>query len=882
MDFARRRSHDRFGMGMMPTGTVTFLFTDIEGSTKLLQQLGPAYGAVQDDHMRLMRRAIAEGEGVELRTEGDAFFAVFPSAPGAVRAAVAAQRSLASHPWSHGRPLRVRMGMHTGEGILGGDDYLGIDVNRAARIAAAGHGGQVLLSDATRSVVEHDLPSGVTFRDLGKHRLKDLADLVHLYDLVIDDLPFEFPPLKTLEAPVVLPLQPTSFVGREQLLAALIDLLDDARLVTLTGPGGTGKTRMAVEAARRRVERFPDGTYFVDLSTITDPRVVPHGIAGALRLRVESGLGILDLITQHLRERSVFLVLDNFEQVVEGAGVVSAILTAAPGVRVIATSRAPLGLSGEHELPIPPLGLPDADADPVALQQSEAVALFAERAALVDPAFRLTDEIVPVVAEICIRLDGLPLAIELAASRVRVLPPGALLAQLDRALPVLVGGPRDVPARQRTLRDAIAWSYDLLDEADRAFFRRVSVFAGGWSFEAATPVANPEAELGDPLARHETLLQHSLVQRTSDEPRFRMLETIREFGLERLDESGETDDVRNRHAEVFVAMAEEAEPHLTAPDQRPWLDLLSREHDNIRAVLTWAVDHDRGEVALRLGAALWRFWYGRGHMEEGRRWLDAALNLASSAPRTEVRARALTAFGGIAYWQSDFEDADAAYQEALDIIEELGQRSLLVEAWFNLAETKGVMGHPEEAFDLITRSLELARGLGDRRGEAWALWGLSGGSLFGGDLDAAQRFGEESLRAFEAIGTDSWGVGNALAMLADFAAMRGDPLEARELALRGIDAWQDQGNATAIALQLRFLAIAANAAGKHERAVILAGAAAVLREKAAARIPDAFFPFREPRDEAADVLDPETLERLWAEGRGMTIEEALAIAREEW
>ncbi|MFN2589307.1 MAG: adenylate/guanylate cyclase domain-containing protein, partial [Actinomycetota bacterium] len=363
----------------LPTGAVTFLFTDIEGSTKLLQELADGYGLVQEDHMRLMREAIASGGGREIRTEGDSFFAVFPTPMGAMQAAVGAQRAFFSHPWPHGRPLRVRMGMHTGEGRLGGDDYLGIDVNRAARIAAAGHGGQVLISEATRAVVEDAVPEGVSLRDLGGHRLKDLAHPEHVWDVVIAGLPSEFPPLKTLDAPVYLPAPVTSFIGRQGFLADLTGLLDGTRLVTLTGPGGTGKTRLAVEGALRLAGNFPDGTYFVDLSAIRDPRLVPDTIASALRLRPEGG-PVLEVVTDHLRDRTVLLVLDNFEQVVEGADAVATILRAAPRVRALATSRAPLGISGEREVPVPPLETPDPEGDPETLRRSEAVTLFAERA----------------------------------------------------------------------------------------------------------------------------------------------------------------------------------------------------------------------------------------------------------------------------------------------------------------------------------------------------------------------------------------------------------------------------------------------------------------------------------------------------------------------
>jgi predicted ATPase len=550
----------------------------------------------------------------------------------------------------------------------------------------------------------------------------------------------------------------------------------------------------------------------------------------------------------------------------------------------LATSRVPLGVSGERELPVPPLETREEGADSQALRRNDAVRLFAERAASVDPGFSLTDEIVPIVAEIVARVDGLPLAIELAAARARIFPPASLLEHLNERLPVLVGGPRDAPARQRTLRGAIAWSYDLLTEEVASFFRRLSVFAGGWTLDAATAVANPSGELGDDTHLLEALLQNSLALRvTGDpEPRFRMLETIREFGLETLSQTEEAEAIRRRHADQFLALSEEAEPHLTSSDQQQWLDELTREHDNLRAALGWAIEGDHGEIALRVGAALWRFWYGRGHIEEGRRWLEAALALPSAQERSTYRARAFTALGGVSYWQSDFEVSDSAYEDALAMFVEHNDERAKVEALFNVAMTKEMKGQPELAESLFGQSLELARRLGDRGGEAWALWGLSGAHMFGGDVAGAWDLSEQSRLLFEEIGVDTWGLGNALAVQADLAALRADHTQARDLALRGIDLWEDQGNALVIALQIRFLAIAAIGAGKPERAARLAAAAAAVLEKVAGKLPEAFFPFRDPGEAAAEVLDPETFDRLWAEGSALSLEEAVAYAREEW
>ncbi|HEX8100768.1 MAG TPA: adenylate/guanylate cyclase domain-containing protein, partial [Actinomycetota bacterium] len=861
-----------------------FFFTDIEGSTNHAREFGPRWPEVLEEHHAILRTAIRDAGGVDVRTEGDAFFAVFRSQSDAVRAAVTAQRELAQHQWPEDRSVRVRMGMHTGEGRLAGDDYVGLDVHRAARIAAAGHGGQVLLSEATRALLGDSLADDVTLQDLGQHRLKDFDDPQPIYQLVIEGLPAEFPPLKTLEIPSNLPSQFTSFVGRERELRQVTDLLGRSRIVTLTGPGGSGKTRIAVEAAARLGDRFPGGTYFVDLSPITDPTAVPDAIASSLRLRRESGIPILEVVCDHLRDRRALLVMDNFEQVLRGAETVSGVLRAAPHVESLVTSRAPLGLAGEQEIPIPPFEVPHLNGDLEALRQNDAVMLFADRAVAVNPQFSLSDEVLPPVAEICSRLEGLPLAIELAASRVRLLPLHRMLEQLDHRLPVLVGGPRDAPERQRTLRGAIAWSYDLLDEHLQRFFRRLAVFAGGWTFDAADRVANPNAELGPTLELLDLLVQHSLVQPILDDPdgRFRMLETIREFGVERLEESDEAEPARRRHAERFLSLVEEAEPFLVGPEQRKWLDLIGREQDNLRAALAWTIGADQGEIAMRLGAAAWRFWYARAHLEEAHRWLASALNLPTSARRTRHRARCLTGLGGITYWEGDFETSDACYEEALSIYRDAGDPAPVVEATFNLSCTKAVKGDVTAAMGLIQESLETARRLGDKRGEAWAIWIQAASLMFAGDVEAARALNRESVRLFEEIGDDTWGLGNAYAGQAGLSAMSGDPEEARRQILLAIDIWEDQGNALVTASQLNFLGIAAIGAGHYERAVKLSAFARAIKDKVGGNVPDAFFPFRDPKDSGSDVLDDETIDRLWAEGQRMTLEEAIAYAREDW
>src|SRR6266540_2992825 len=466
-------------MAELPTGTVTFVFTDIEGSTRLLQELGDRYAAVRDEQASIVRRAIADCNGVEVSTGGDSFFLVFRSPAGAVQAAVAAQRSLATHDWPHSGPVRVRIGIHTGEGVPGGDDYVGIDVNRAARIAEAAHGGQVLISDATRALVERALPEGTALRDLGDHRLKDIVHPEHLHELVIEGLPADFPPPRTLDArPNNLPVQLTSFIGREDEISRIGQLLGRTRLLTLTGAGGTGKSRLALQVAAQVLTEFKDGGFFVDLSSLTDPALVPSAVARALEVPEAAGRSVLEAVKDHLRDKELLLVVDNFEQVEEAGPVIEDLLTAAPKLKVVVTSRVVLSLRGEQEYVVPPLEPPDPDRlpDVLTLGRFEAVRLFTERARAVRPGFQVTEGNAPAVAEITARLDGLPLAIELAATRTKVLTPEQMLPRLQASLSLLTSGGRTLPERQRTLRGAIAWSHDLLEPAERGLFARLSVF----------------------------------------------------------------------------------------------------------------------------------------------------------------------------------------------------------------------------------------------------------------------------------------------------------------------------------------------------------------------------------------------------------------------
>jgi predicted ATPase len=488
------------------------------------------------------------------------------------------------------------------------------------------------------------------------HRLKDLNLPMHLHDLVIAGLPADFPPPRTLDArPGNLPEQLTSFVGREAELAEVRRLLDRTRLLTLTGAGGSGKTRLALDVAAQLLGEFGDGAFFVDLSSVTDPVLVPAVVARALRVPELPGRPILESLRDHLRDKELLLVVDNFEQVAEAGAVLEELLTTAPGVKVLVTSRVALALRGEQELVVPPLQLPHpqrlADAD--AVGRSEAVRLFVERAQAVRPEFRLTDQNAPAVAEITARLDGLPLAIELAATRTRVLTPEQMLPRLQQRLSMLTSGARTLPDRQRTLRDAIAWSYDLLEEAERRLFARLSVFAGGWTLESAEAVCDPEGLGLDALDGLASLVGQSVVVRTEPaegQPRFSMLETIREFGQERLAEDGDLEQVRRRHAEHFLDPALAAEPHLTGADQGEWLDRCDLEQANLRAALRWAADAGQADRAQEAAGALWRFWQQRGHLTEGRRRLEELLALPLGREPTPARAKALAGAGSRRVW----------------------------------------------------------------------------------------------------------------------------------------------------------------------------------------------------------------------------------------
>jgi predicted ATPase/class 3 adenylate cyclase len=868
----------------LPTGTVTFLFTDIEGSTRLLQQLGDSYADVLDHHRTIVRDIVARLGGQEFGTEGDAFFLVFSSASAAVAAAAEIQRSLAKSPADGGGSVRVRMGVHTGEGRVRDGDYVGIDLHRVARIAAAGHGGQVLLSESIAALARGQLPEGTAVRDLGSYSLKDLREPEHLYQLDIEGLRTDFPSVRSAGAEVGnLPRQLTSFVGRQRELERCRQLLRETRLLTLTGPGGTGKTRLALQIADTTRDDFSAGAWFVALASIRDPELVPSTIAETLGLMETQGSRPpLELVIDHLQNKDALLVLDNFEQIVPAGPIVTDLLNATTGVKVIVTSRAPLRLYGEHEFPVPPLGLPDPRhlPDLATLSHYEAVALFIDRARGVRPDFAVTNENAPAVAEICARLDGLPLAIELAAARIRIFPPQTMLARLGDRLALLAGGSRDLPARQQTLRQAIAWSHDLLSPAEQRLFGRFSVFRGGAQLEEAESVGGRAEELEmEILVGLDSLTEKSLltVDEGPGEPRFRMLETINEFAKEQLTKSGEEDELRRRHADVFLSLAERAEPNLLGREGKRWLDRLEPDHDNFRAALDWACSRGETEIALRMGGALWRFWLIRGHLPEARMRIERALALAGVRDHPRAWVKALEAAGGIAYWQFDLEGQSRFYEQALAVSEEIGDKGLIANALYNIGFPFIQRKQISEARTYMERSLALYEEIGDVAGVARAHWGLGDADYTEEKYDDARYHIGLSLSGARKVG-DEFLVGWSLFTLGITEMRSGNLPTAREGLREALMMFSGVGDVTGTLFCFESLGEIEVREGRPERGLRLKAAAAALRGSSGTELRE--LGDQEEREEDRGGLSEEEAARTRSEGKAMTLEEAIAYALE--
>jgi predicted ATPase/class 3 adenylate cyclase len=813
----------------LPSGTVTFLFTDIEGSTRLVRELGEQYADVLAEHNRLLREAFSRHGGLEVGTQGDSFFVAFADAGSAVAAAGEVQAALA------GGPVRVRIGIHTGEAVVTDEGYVGIDVHRAARIMSAGHGGQVLLSESTRQRLE----GNGDLLDLGEHRLKDLGAPHRLFQLGDRD----FPPLRTLYR-TNLPIQATPLVGRRNELAEAGELVRSNRLVTLTGPGGSGKTRLALQLAADAVEQFPDGVFWVPLQAVRDPAFVERAI--------RTSVGADDGLIEYVANKRLLVLLDNFEQVVEAAPAVSALVGGTPHAKVLVTSREPLHVESERRYPVEPLR--DVDAE----------ILFVERGSAVAPAFRPT----PAVGEICRRLDGLPLAIELAAARLALLDPEELLARLDRRLPLLVGPSRDAPARQRTLRSTIEWSHELLEPDEQQLFRRLAVFAGSFPLDAAEIICDAELDI------LESLVEKSMVRRWGS-GRLGMLDTIREYALERLDESPDGEDVRLRHAEYFLAVAESANlssDRLPSEGQRH--DIAIAEQDNIRAALAWTLESGSVALGLQLANAIENFWVTHDPTE-GMRWFAALLDHpGAGALPPEVRAPALRAYGSALYISGQAEPATRLWERSLALFEQLGDvlgRAVLLT---RLGVSALQRGELERARELTEASDELYV----RSGDAW------GRIMTIGVLGAIAREEGDTQRAFDlmteaaALAHEfrlSWWEAGLLAELACLSLNAGRVDQAEEDARKSLAVADELSDRPGRVFGVGLLACVAAERGESEHAGLLWGSI----EEADAVAP--LGGWRGHRGECEALMSraagPE-FERARAAGRELTLDAAVALA----
>lgn len=839
--------------------TLAFLFTDIEGSTALLRERPAAMHAAQAWHDALLRRAVERHGGDLFSDGGDGICAAFATVGAAVRTALDCQREMLRQPKSE-VTLRVRMGVHAGAVERAGRDYRGLALHHAARLMAAGHGGQILLSQTAVSLCGDAMPPGASVTDLGTYRLKDLGEPARIYQLRHPEIaglsrpgfPHGFPPLRTLDSiPNNLPRQLTTFIGREREMAAVKELVATSCLVTLTGAGGSGKTRLALQAASDLSDSFPGGVYFVDLAVLVDGTHVDQTVARALGVESAASLPPLQAAIDAIGSRRILLLLDNCEHVCEAAArTARELLQACPNARLLATGRRTLGLRGEKTWRVPTLGVPAEDAapDPDALRRCESVQLFESRAADARDGFRLTARNAAAVAQICRRLDGIPLAIELAAVRVRALSPEQMAMRLHQRFALLVDNSGNIPDRQRTLEAMIAWSYDLLPPREQAMYRSLAVFAGGCTLDAAAHVCRgPDGgKTGDAdrlddievLNGLDNLVGHSMLlaeDGPDGERRYRMLETIREYALKLLEERDESDGVCERHRDYFLQLAEEAEPNLGKPDQREWLDRLSLEHDNLRAALKLPAP---GVSRLRMAVALNSFWLARGHIREGLGWTEHALShaRATNSEGSEWVARALNATGLLRAAAGDYPGAEAALMESARLYECLCHPEDGWVIYNNLGKLAAEQGRLEAAEGHFKKSLEIVRARGDLRKTAILLNNLGGVAKDREAFAEAGRCFAQSLSCFRELG-DETGVAWVRINLAQVSEKCGSPDEARAHFVASAEIFARIDHSLGMALSLAGLSAACTGGNDPCRAARLLGATEALVRASEGSIP---------------------------------------------
>jgi predicted ATPase/class 3 adenylate cyclase len=871
----------------LPGGTLTFLFTDVEGSTPLWERHEATMRAVTARHDALLDSIITQCGGwrVRERGEGDSLFVVFTEPAAAVVAALAMAQAVLAEPWPPETPIRVRIGLHTGAAQRRAGDYYGPVVNRCARIRGLGYGGQVLLSATTAALVEHALPAGASLRGLGAHSLKGLSAPEEVFQLCHPSLPAEFPPLLSPRAPRHnLPQTLTGLIGREQEEAEILALLGTTRLVTLTGTGGLGKTRLALAVAAELVDRYPDGVWLVEFAPLADPALVLGAVAQALGLREEPHRPMLAMLGDHLRNKRLLLVLDNCEHLVAAcATLASALLRVAPGLHILATSREGLQVAGERIFRVPSLRAPDPRLLPApeSVGSYDAVRLFVARAQDRRRDFALTSTNALAVASVCARLEGVPLAIELAAARVGSMSLDAIAQRLDDRFRLLTSGARDLPSRHRTLRAMLDWSWELLAEEERTLLQRLSVFGGGWTLEAAETVcADHEQDAWNVLDLLDGLVNKSLVgmEERGEGTRYGMLETVRQYARERLAASSEEAAAQDRHLAWCLALAEQEDAAKSGPEQGVWLDRLEQEHDNGRAALDWALQAQHApEAGLRLALALWWFWWARGHLSEGRRYLEAAVGSGDTVP-VELRARALTMLGHLATAQGDSEHAAAAYEESLTRHRDLGNRRGMADALTSLGLVALDRGDLDRALALLEENLLLRRELGEAEPIANSLINLGLVYQMGGTYAHASALYEESLVLYRQLG-DTSGIAAVLANMGEMALAQGNHQHATTLLGQSLTLFGEIGHRRGIIATVENLGAVAAAQGEGMRAARLLGAADGLRESiGSVRPPVEHTAYDKALGLVRSAISEHALTAAWAEGRAMTVETVTAYA----
>jgi predicted ATPase/class 3 adenylate cyclase len=924
-----------------PTGTVTFLYTDIEGSTKLAQEHPETWESMRARHHAILREAIESHNGYVFQLVGDGVCAAFHKPHDGFHASIDAQRKLQTENWDE-ILLKVRMGIHTGEAEAYGNEYHGyLTLSLVQRLMSAGHGGQILISNATENLLRGHLTKDVSLLDLGEHKFKDIFQPVHVFQVIAPDLQKEFPALRALDVlPNNLPVQLTSFIGRERELSEIKQLLTTTHLLTLAGPGGTGKTRLSLQLGAEVLKDFLDGVWLVELAPLADPTLVTQTVAATLGVREQPARTLLDALMDYVRAKSMLLILDNCEHLIETcAQLANSLLRAAPRLKIVATSREALGIAGETAYRVPSLPLPEQRQlhDPDALAQNDCVRLFMDRALAAYPSFRFKEKNAPAIADICRRLDGIPLAIELAAARTKIFPPEEIATRLDDRFRLLTGGSRTALERHQTLFALIEWSNNLLSEAERTLLRRLSVFAGGWSFGAAQTVCSEDLneEMMDLLTH---LVDKSLVavEAESHEGRYRLPETIRQYARDKLFESGEVEHARDRHLEFFLQFAEAAEPKLRGAEQIKWLNRVETEHDNVRTALAWSLESRKSDRALKLAGALYYFWVLRGYWSESQRWLEDALALSEheqnkkiaagiySPIRAEMAQRAKALYGAVLsnvatmnvkrartiveeslrlwreigdkWWmavalelaalimslEGEYESALARLKEGLSLAREIEDPWPLAVCLIRFGDALKPRGEAAAARPFLEEGVAVARIIGDRAVLSEGLREL--GSLYyaDGELTAAESLTEEALADGREIGS-LLSIFLALFQLVIIACLQNDTAKAKVYCFELLALGKETGSPFAAAFALLTFGLAASFGREPGKGVRLLAITDLMLHHYGMKLSEGeptMIVLRQALEKARTQLGPEAFETAWTEGQQMTTEQAIALATE--